>query len=45
MSENLINLEAKVNKFKILVIEGEKIIKEIDNQNPLDFIDKVYGSV
>ena len=33
-------LRIQVNKLKILVIEGEKVIKEIDNQNPLDFIDK-----
>ena len=32
-------LRIQINDNKILVLEDEKVIKEINNENPLDFID------
>ena len=36
-------LRIQINNKKILVIEEEEVIKEINDQNPLDFIDKFMG--
>jgi anthranilate synthase component 1 len=37
-------LRIQINDNKILVLEGEKIKKEINDENPLDFIDKFMGN-
>ncbi len=37
-------LRIQINDNKILVLEGEKVIKEINDENPLDFIDNFMAN-